>query len=240
IEGIDYKKEELFNLRNNGSEVYLISDMYLPKETIIKMLYKVDSRFVNCKLYLSSEIGYQKSTGKLYEYIFFDCDYNFNKWIHHGDNKIVDGTVQRKYGIKTFNHDMDSFIGLENYIINNAPTYYKWDSYKIANAIQRYRMDLLKNSIDDFDEKLYYSFAYIGTAFVPYIYWTINHAIKKRYKTLYFISRDGYFLKKIADVLISKLDLKINTKYIYGSRKSWRVPSFVKEVDPASFSSFGM
>lgn len=240
IEGIDYKKEEFFNLRNNGSEVYLISDMYLPKETIIKMLYKVDSRFVNCKLYLSSEIGYQKSTGKLYEYIFFDCDYNFNKWIHHGDNKIADGTVPRKYGIKTFNHDMDSFIGLENYIINNAPTDYKWDSYKIATAIQRYRMDLLKNSIDDFDEKLYYSFAYIGTAFVPYIYWTINHAIKKRYKTLYFISRDGYFLKKIADVLISKLDLKINTKYIYGSRKSWRVPSFVKEVDPASFSSFGM
>lgn len=240
VEGINHKINELFKYKEMGSEIYLISDMYLPKEVIRRMLVKVDDRFIDTKIYLSSEIGYQKSTGKLYEFIFFDSDYSFNNWIHHGDNKHADGTVPRRYGIKTFNHDMDSFIGFEKYLINHAPTDYKVDSYKLATAIQRYRRKLLTDIETTYDEELYYSFTYIGTAFVPYIHWSILDAIKNGYKTLYFISRDGYFLKQIADVLIEELNLNIKTKYIYGSRKAWRVASFINEVDPASFTSFGM
>src|SRR5699024_7124070 len=68
----------------------------------------------------------------------------------------------------------------------------------------------------------------------------LQHALKHGYKDLYFISRDGYFLKKIADVLINKLKLPLNTKYIYGSRKAWRVASFINEIDEESFTPFGM
>ncbi len=51
---------------------------------------------------------------------------------------------------------------------------------------------------------------------------------------MYFIARDGYILQKIADTIISQNNLDILTKYIYGSRKVWRIPS----IDSTSDISF--
>lgn len=241
VEPIDDKIEELFLLKANGHEIVLLSDMYLPENIIKEMLMKVDKRFNSIKLYVSSEIGYQKSTGKLYEYLFFNVDsYNFTKWVHHGDNNHADGNVPRRYGIKTIVHDMDNYIPFEKYLINESTHEYKWDSYKIATKIQRFRWECLNAKSMTFDDKLFYSFAYIGSAFVPYVHWAIKHAIKQGYEILYFISRDGHFLKEIADVLIKELNLPIKTKYIYGSRKAWRVASFINKIDDESFTPFGM
>ncbi|MEB7781077.1 CDP-glycerol glycerophosphotransferase family protein [Mammaliicoccus fleurettii] len=241
IEPLNNKIDELFFLKENGNKILLLSDMYLPKEIVKQMLIKIDSRFESIDLYVSSEIGYQKSTGKLYEYLFFNLEsYNFSEWIHHGDNNHADGNVPRSYGIKTIVHDMDSFIPFERYLINESPEEYKWDSYKMAAKMQRFRWQCLDENNMLFDNELYYSFAYIGTSFVPYVHWVLKHAIKQEYKILYFISRDGYFLKKIADVLIKQLKLPIETKYIYGSRKAWRVASFINKIDDESFTPFGM
>lgn len=240
VDPIDSKITEFFDLVEQGQDVKLVSDMYLPKKIVKQMLCKADLRFEDYDLYLSSEIGYQKSTGKLYEYVFFDCDYQYSKWVHHGDNNHADGVVPRKYGIETINHDMDTFIEFEHNLINNVPEHYKWDAYQLVTAMQRYRWKLVDESTMTFNQNLYYSFAYIGSAFVPYVDWALKHAIKQGYKTVYFISRDGYYLKEIADVLIKVNDMPIKTKYIYGSRKAWRVASFVNEVDPLSFSPFGM
>ena len=49
-----------------GNDVVLISDMYLPKETIQKMLAKADPLLATLPLFLSSDIGYQKTTRKLF------------------------------------------------------------------------------------------------------------------------------------------------------------------------------
>ena len=49
VEGIDHKINELFKYKEMGSEIYLISDMYLPKEVIRRMLIKVDDRFIDTK-----------------------------------------------------------------------------------------------------------------------------------------------------------------------------------------------
>lgn len=241
MEPIRSKIQELFQLKNSGHKIILLSDMYLPKNVIEKILLNINTELNKFEKYISSDIGYQKSTGKLFEYIFFELSpYRYSKWVHHGDNNYADGNVPREYGINTIIHDMDTFIPFERYLIDKTPDSYKWDSYKLVSAMQRYRWDLLDSYNMVFDENLYYSFSYIGSAFVPYIYWVLQHALKHGYKDLYFISRDGYFLKKIADVLINKLKLPLNTKYIYGSRKAWRVASFINEIDEESFTPFGM
>lgn len=229
-----------FSLKQEGHDVLLISDMYLPSDVVRQMISKVDPRFVNEKMYLSSDLGYQKSLGTLYEYVFFNIDYKYSKWIHHGDNKHADGSVPRRYGIVTYNHDMDKFQDYENELINKSPDRYQNDAFVFAKKMQQYRWRCIDENEMSFNGQLYYSYAYIGSAFVPYVYWSLKHAISKGYDIVYFISRDGYFLKQIADVLIEKLNFNIKTKYIYASRKVWRVPSFINEVDPASFTSFGM
>lgn len=48
---------------------------------------------------------------------------------------------------------------------------------------------------------------------IPYVAWCVRNALEKGINTLYFISRDGHFLKEIADAYINMHQLSIKTKY---------------------------
>lgn len=239
VEPIVSKIELLFSLKNQGHDVALVSDMYLPELVIRQMLEKADDRLKEIPLYLSSDIGYQKSTGKLYQYIFFDIDYQYCKWVHYGDNKHADGIVPRRYGIQTCVHDADDFIPFESQLVDNVSSGLKYTAYQLAAKMQRYRVALINNMNNSELEKHYYAYAYVGLTIVPYVHWVIRDAIRRGYETLYFISRDGYFLKQVADEIIQMKNYLIKTKYIYGSRKAWRLPSFIHEVDQEMFGQFG-
>lgn len=67
----------------------------------------------------------------------------------------------------------------------------------------------------------------------------IHHALEQKIECLYFIARDGYHLKRIADTIIEEKNYNIKTKYIYGSRKTWRIPSYIDSVDEEMWSEFG-
>lgn len=242
IEPIQSRINELLNLQAQGHDVILISDMYLPEPVIHTMLNHADSRLSNIPLYLSSSIGHQKSTGKLYKHIFFEKKYQYEKWVHYGDNAHADGSVPRKFGIETRVHQIDSFIPFESKLIHSAPISYKYESYQLATSMHRYRQNKLvtDSSITNHEfEKSYYAYAYAGSLLVPYVHWTILDALKRGYKTLYFISRDGHYLKLIADALIGQKNYPIKTQYIYGSRKVWRLPSFINTIDDEMFGPFG-
>jgi hypothetical protein len=49
----------------------------------------------------------------------------------------------------------------------------------------------------------------------------------------------GIISKKIADSIIKMKKIKLKTKYIYGSRKVWRIPSYIEEIDEGFFLQFG-
>ena len=74
---------------------------------------------------------------------------------------------------------------------------------------------------------------------MPYVHWSILDALQRGYETLYFISRDGHFLKKIADQIITIRNYPMKTSFIYGSRQAWRVPSYIDKLDSEMFGRFG-
>lgn len=224
-EGLD----ELIKLVNSGEKVILISDMYLPKHIIKKMLTRVSPILENLSLYLSSEIGNQKSTSLLYLDIFEDLEYDYKGWVHYGDNKHADVNVPQKLNIRTNEQKLLSFNKYENQLINRNKNY---DTYLLATLLARFRNEVSS-------DRDYYVFSYISSYFVPYVHWCIKKAINEKIETLYFISRDGDLLKKVADEIISHQNYDIKTKYIYGSRKAWRIPSFINKVDEEFYSPFG-
>lgn len=242
VEPIQHRIDSLFNLKSLGHDVILISDMYLPENVIRSMLIKADPRLAQLPLFLSSTIGHQKSTGKLYKHIFFQSKYKYQKWVHYGDNALADGSAPRKFGIDARVHQMDSYIPFESKFIDSASSSFKYEAYQLSALMHRYRTNIITKQIDiqklDF-EKNYFSYAYAGSILVPYVHWTILDALKRGYETLYFISRDGHYLKMIADEIIKNKEYQICTKFIYGSRKAWRLPSFVDEVDEEMFGPFG-
>lgn len=75
--------------------------MYLPKEVIVKLLQKADPLLATLPLYVSSEVGHQKTTRKLFLHVYSDLDYCYEKWIHIGDNRFADQVQPEMLGIQT-------------------------------------------------------------------------------------------------------------------------------------------
>lgn len=70
---------------------------------------------------------------------------------------------------------------------------------------------------------------YGGPILIPYVDWILSECRKKQINKLFFIARDGYVLKLIADYLIKRNNDAIQTSYIYGSRRVWRVAYLLQE-----------
>lgn len=224
---IDYLKE----LKTAGNDVVMISDMYLPEEVVRQLLHNADPFLDSIPLYLSSTIGHQKTTKRLFLHVFSQLDYKYGNWIHIGDNNFADNIQPASLGIETQPIEIEPYSNYEKsmcYFTNN------YEFRKIAKMIYDWRIQQEERSQNEL-----YSYCYATTYLVPYVKWAVDDAIRRELDTLYFISRDGHYLKIIADAIIEAKHYDIKTKYIYGSRKAWRIPSFITEVDEDFFEDFG-
>lgn len=217
-------------LKSEGNEVVLISDMYLSEKIIKEMLEKANPKLLDLPLFLSSSEKVQKDTKELFVRAYKKINYQYKEWIHYGDNNHSDSDMPKELGIKPILQRDKYFNGYEKKLFTQINTY---DSYLVANLLRKNRLQSDTNSPD------YFSYSFVSLYFVPYVSWVLKDALKNNYECLYFISRDGYYLKKVADELIKIRKYPIKTKYIYGSRRAWRVPSFIDKVDKEFFTSFG-
>ena len=217
--GIKCTIDEIERHVENGDRVVLISDMYLDETTVRKMLSQANESLSNLPIYLSSCYKKTKQSGNLYREVMLIENVETSNWLHKGDNKDSDIKNANKFGIKTSLMDDARLISIERYLLNG----YEDDlsTQILVGASKNTRLTFNE------DEKALIGSTLGGFLLVPYVFWIINDAQRKNINNLYFISRDGYILKKIADVIIDKMGMKIGTKYIYGSRKAWRMPSKV-------------
>ncbi len=223
--------DRLKHLVSAGETVVLISDMYLPKDVILAMLEKADPVLTSVPLFLSNEYGVLKTTGKLYFEVYksFKPYYDFEKWIHYGDSETADRLEAKKFGISPRKINKLTFNPIQQSLVDHLDTY---DGYKVA-AMQARMCEAYPYETDSL------VISFIGLCFIPYIDWVLRDAEKRGYKTLYFVSRDGHHLKRIADAMIRERGLSFKTRYIYASRKTWRIPSFIHEIDADFWEGYG-
>lgn len=215
----------------SGNPVILVSDMYLPKTFVRDLLIKVAPELQSVPIFISSELGSQKSNGSLYCKIYKQYSpWRYSEWVHTGDNKIADYDAAIKLGIKSKLYEYQPYNKFENDLVNSV---YTSDAFKVANIFRKVRNE---RKITD---KAYFCLTILSLIFVPYLKWVIEDAIKRNVKTLYFITRDGILLKKVADSIIKANAFNINTKLIYGSRKCWRLAGIRDKVEEDFFSNFG-
>ncbi|MCW2785650.1 MAG: hypothetical protein JWP74_2167 [Marmoricola sp.] len=218
---------EVKELLDAGETVVLLSDMYLPKSTLTTMLAAADPALATVPLYLSNEHKAQKSTRRLYLTVYEDLGYDFAGWQHVGDNRLADIRSARQLGIQARKVRKPS---LGRYGLNLVSSLHSYDGFLVAGMMQRFKEP---------EPEAQFAYRYASLYLVPYVDWVLDDAVKRNYKTLYFISRDGHFMKPIADALIAERGLDLRTKYIYGSRKSWRLASQIDGIDEDTFTIYG-
>lgn len=212
-----------------GERVVLISDMYLPREVIRRLLEAADPLLARLPIYLSSELGVQKSTKALYVRAFIELGYDFAEWIHTGDNAHADVKMAAQLGIRTVALETPSFDEFERSLVQTVGSY---DGYLLAGMIRERRL------ADPSAEELF-SYRTVALYLVPYVLWVLKDALERGYQTLYFVSRDGHLLRGIADACIASLGLDVRTRYIYGSRRAWRLASQLDGIDDDTFAPHG-
>lgn len=202
-----------------NKKVVLISDMYHSSETLRKILSGIDPVFKKIPIYVSCEYAASKSDGKIFKIVKQEQLILYHNWVHFGDNQKADIDNPRQLGIKTKYLKPHDLMPCERFLLNRRFTNMAIQSIIGASKLARlYKPDIKNNDVYDFGA----SFA--GPILYNFVDWVINFALAKKVNTLYFIARDGYIPKLIADLIIKTKRLNIKTKYLYGSRKAWRIP----------------
>lgn len=215
--GIFENIQKVKELLNEGERVILISDMYLSKEFIKSLLVKADAVFEKVPLYVSNEYKKIKSTTNLFQCVKSKEKVSYAEWKHIGDNEKGDYVAPKKLGIDARRYSYPQFLSIERKLLDEDK--YDWRTQLTIGISKNVR-------IGNTDDVAYA----IGSAFgapilTQYVEWILMQSIEKKIKRLYFIARDGFILKEIADIIIARTGWNLETNYIYGSRKAWRMAS---------------
>lgn len=89
---------------SKGKKIIIVSDMYLSKTFIQSILSRCGYKNYS-DIYISSEIGYLKSSGKLFKHIIKLNNFNPKDILHIGDAKKGDWLMPKLYGIKSIKLD---------------------------------------------------------------------------------------------------------------------------------------
>jgi FMN phosphatase YigB (HAD superfamily) len=216
--------QKLINaLHQQGEQVVYISDMYLPKDAIKEAL-ELNNIWSNTDiLYVSSEFGALKRTGKLFQICLEDLDIVPKQLFHIGDNIRSDVEKSRELGINSQLFSSTHLNRYEKWIAGNPALPSKFRSLLSGSSrlsrLQSFDYNPHLQTIWDTSANV------ISPVMFGFVHWCLNEAEYKGIKRLYFLARDGQILLKIAQILCRKWGYQIDCRYLYASRQAWHFPS---------------
>jgi len=213
IESIVLKKNDLLKQAfdyaiDQKKNVVIVSDMYLPKDFLERILQREGYSTYN-KLYVSNSEGLLKSTGNLFKLVMKEQKCSPRHMLHIGDSKRGDWLAPFKLGIKIF----------------PIATHYKntlyYDCPKDVPLSQNLVYSFLNNSV--FADR-YFQIGYetLGPLLFGFSEWLHEQKEQHNIEKLLFFSRDGEIMLKAYSILHPDE----NTQYVYVSRRSLLVPLF--------------
>ncbi len=234
-------KKKVIDLYNfaikKRKKVNIITDMYLDKSTILKILKKNGiGKFRN--LLISCEVNRNKLDGTVYSY--FKRIEKGKNYLHIGDNFTSDIQNAKKFGINS-----EQIFSTKK--ILNSINFKKYTNLQKNNITDILSCNLIINKIfnqysSNFEKKngklLINSFEdagyiFFGPLIFYYIVWLIQNSLKLEINKILFCAREGYFIKKLYLYLSKILDLNKIPKAIYfkTSRRMAVIPSIKNDSD---------
>ncbi len=223
---------------HNKKNVIFTSDTYLPVEVIVSILRNAGYDEWH-RLYVSSSLGVTKSTGGLYEWLVNDLSCKPQEILHIGDNYDSDVIVAKRYSLATYFYekcydlarrrgDLECiFVGRSS--ISDHPID---ASFYAATILNRFCSDR-RISNDPARRDYWYIFGYtnVGILYFGFNSWLLENAIRDKVEKLYFLSRDGYIVKHVYDLLACFTEHAPPSEYLYASRRALNLPAIVELDD---------
>jgi predicted HAD superfamily hydrolase len=212
---------------------FVITDTYLSKTVIESILKKIGVTDYD-EVYVSSETKTRKNNGSIFlEYLDkVNTLYKVGaeRVFHIGDNELADGKMAKKHGIniyvfpKAMDNYKKSMIGNVMMPVHNQGAI----SSSLINGIFANRFysapwnKINKDSLFVADPYIY-GYQVIGSLVLGFIQWLYRRASYFGLTDLYFLSRDGWILKKAYDYFYKDCDNAPKSHYLYSSRRATMV-----------------
>lgn len=209
-----YKCNEGFELFTNALKsealVLLISDMYLPSNTLREILISCGYDIEGIEIFSSGEETVSKHTGSLFDHIKEKLNINNKNWIHIGDNKHADISNAEIRGISTLYADWSEYSHERSY---------HWKSKDVIGE-SLYKSVNLKQASCHYDNNPLseIGFKIFGPLLLGYISWLATQLKKNKIDKALFLARDAHLIHKIYSSYFNKNS--VESEYIYLSRAS--------------------
>lgn len=203
--------ENVKKLISKGEKVILISDMYIGADILRRILTNIDGIFADIEIYSSADTGKRKSNGSQYRLI----QEKYEIVEHCGDNEFSDITQAKWNGIKAVKFNPVQLKPYEKQLLNKYP-----DNIFIQKSIGISR-SIRQNS--DNNKLFNFAVSFAAPILFGYVDWVLKESLNRSIKNLYFVARDGFVPKIIADIIIQKRNYDIKTHYFYSSRRASRI-----------------
>ena len=192
--------KEVFDfLKKQGKKIYVVSDMYLPKEVLEGILqncgYCVDG------VYVSSQYKKNKATGNLFKCVIDELGIKAEDVIHIGDNEKAD-----KQGA--------SIVGIESILLPKRTNLLQYSKMNKKNIVLRGFINNGLHEIDSRAQRLGYEI--LGPILVCFCQWINNKKSQYNFEKIFFMSRDMHIVFDVYKTLYGGDDIE----YMYVSRKS--------------------
>ena len=231
---------ELLKLAHQmGKRVILISDMFLPKLFIEKML--AEHGIVDWDaFYLSSEIGLRKDRGDLYRYVFEEEGITPEEMLMVGDNERADVQIPGDMGVP-FLHvlrplELARGIPRLNPIVEKAEQSSDLNDHMTLGLLLRHHFSPV--FYRDFDPASLYpptphgvGYSVAGPLVLGFVHWLMEKAQADNVDKLYFLAREGQILKMVYDRWVSAVEQGPQSDYLVISRRSLTVPAITSRED---------
>lgn len=189
---------DIFNKYDKNTK-YCISDFYMPKEDLIKILnaHGLDKKFK--EIYVSADIMKTKrDEGHLFEYFSEKENIKYENMIHVGDNQHSDIDMAKRYGIETIKISNPKKY---NFDINNLGNIdLKLDNIK-KDASTENLAKLTRENLKEYKKSLYNQGIEFSAIAYYYIYDIIIDAVLKGYDKIYYQTREGETFIKFHEII---------------------------------------
>lgn len=211
---------ELFQFAvDSGKKVYLISDMYYPKDYLEKLLFQ-NGITGYTDLFVSCDVKKEKSDGSLFQWYLTQAESGKN--LHIGDNRRADIQKATESGIDTY-HIYSAYELLMASSVQEILS-------EVKTLQQRCILGLVISRIFNNPFALHSSKGYvaihdiqdIGYCFVApmlteFIKWFLAQVNVLDIEQVLFPSRDGYLIQKVFEILSEN---KMDSTYFRTSRRA--------------------
>lgn len=199
----------LRELRHNGIRCWLVSDFYIPGDYFVDMLshHELDSFFH--QVTVSADSLLTKRSGRIYGELIAKNNWQPNQILMIGDNQHSDYFSARNSGLNAFHLDRTA----------------QHDGYARLASAGTKAQDLIADAINQEE----FVFKELSLTLYYFIERLHDSLILAGAKDVFFMAREGQFLKKLFDEYASSRKFgkswQIRSHYIEVSRRSTLLPS---------------